>query len=306
MKGVSIGIVTAEGISGAIVHGSKIVSPVRQYPADGGIAEELQSLPADGVAERICEMIGQVAADARFIESAGVAFPGVIRAGIVEESPNYPQMKGFRLADAIRSYLESAGHRGVSVAISNDADVVASGIAAQRNQLDRLVRVWTLGNGIGYGRYPSGDEIWEGGHTVVTLDPKEKYCGCGGVGHLEGIMGYRSMRLRFFDLEPEEIFAMADDGDARCMEFVRLWHRALAAATASSIHMEGPGKFYITGPSARYINLGLLHRYLHEMVKMSALQGYLFEVVPGGHEIGIVGAAVNAAHPVFAPLTATA
>jgi len=31
----------------------------------------------------------------------------------------------------------------------------------------------------------------------VTLDPKENFCGCGGRGHLEGILGYRAMRLRF-------------------------------------------------------------------------------------------------------------
>jgi len=41
---------------------------------------------------------------------------------------------------------------------------------------------------------------------VVTLDPKENFCGCGGRGHLEGILGRRSMRMRFLDLEPEEVF----------------------------------------------------------------------------------------------------
>jgi glucokinase len=301
----SIGIVAAEGISAALVAGNSIDGPVQMYPADGGIAEDLPSLPADGVAEKICGMINQTAGHRR-ISCVGVAFPGVIRNGIVEEAPNYPQMKGFRLGETVRGFLEANGHHGVQVGISNDADVVASGVAAQRNQLDRLVRVWTLGNGIGYGRYPSGEEVWEGGHTVVSLDPKEKYCGCGGIGHLEGIMGYRSMRLRFLDLEPEEIFEQANDGEPRCTEFVRLWHRALAAATASSLHMEGPGKFYLTGPSARYINLSLLHQYMHEMVKMSALQGYLFEVVPGGHEIGIVGAVVNARMAVSAAIYATA
>ena len=60
--------------------------------------------------------------------------------------------------------------------------------------------------------------------TVVTLDPKETYCGCGGRGHLEGIMGHRAMRLRFLDLEPDEIFAnarLADesarDSDPSCV-----------------------------------------------------------------------------------------
>ena len=50
---------------------------------------------------------------------------------------------------------------------------------------------------------------------VVTLDPNEKFCGCGGRGHLEGIMGYRAMRLRFLDMEPEEVFRAAKNGE-RC------------------------------------------------------------------------------------------
>jgi glucokinase len=288
--GASVGIVAAEGISAALVdNANKIAGPVHLYPADGGIAEDLLSLPAEGITEKLVMMI-QKTAMGLTINSVGLAFPGVIVGGVVEEAPNYPQMKGFRLAEAVRMHLG----RDVRVVVSNDADVVAAGIAASRNQLHRLIRVWTLGNGIGYGRYPSGDEVWEGGHTVVTLDPKEKYCGCGGVGHLEGIMGYRSMRLRFLDLEPEEIFEQANEGDPRCTEFVKLWHRALAAATASSIHMDGPGKFFITGPSARYLNLSLLHQYMHEMVKMSTLQGYIFEIVPCGHEIAIIGSSVMA------------
>ena len=58
---------------------------------------------------------------------------------------------------------------------------------------------------------------------VVSLDPRETYCGCGGRGHLEGIMGHRAMRLRFLDLEPDEIFANASEKtaglrDSRCVE----------------------------------------------------------------------------------------
>ena len=74
-----------------------------------------------------------------------------------------------------------------------------------------------------------------------------------------------------------------------------MWHRALAAATATSIHLEGPGKFYITGMNARFVNLGFLNRCVQEMVKLSPLQGYVFEVVPANDELGVVGAAINAA-----------
>ena len=112
-------------------------------------------------------------------------------------------------------------------------------------------------------------------------------------------MGHRAMRLRFLDLEPDEVFECASEGDQRCTEFVRLWHRALAAATSSSIHMAGPGKFYLTGHHARHVDLNLLNQYLHDMVKMSPLQGYVFEIVPGGEEVAVIGAAVNALHAAF-------
>jgi glucokinase len=288
----SIGIVTADVISSALVVNNQIQGPIRIFPGEDDMLEDLISYPAESIIGKICDLLESTPGH-ETVESIGLGFPGLIRDHVVEESPNYRQMKGIRLGDAVKAALASKGIHA-SVTVSNDADVVAAGIAASRGQLDRLIRVWTLGNGIGFGHYPSGTGVWEGGHTVVSLDPKEKYCGCGGTGHLEGIMGYRAMRLRFLDLEPEEIFSNANEGDMRCIEFVKLWHRALAAATASSVHMDGPGKFYVTGPSANFLNLSMLHQYMAEMVKISPLQGYVFEIVPGGQEIAILGAAVVA------------
>src|SRR4029077_1713727 len=226
------------------------------------------------------------------IDAIGLGFPGVIRNGVVEESPNLHQVKGFRLQSVLS--MAGAGGSSVPVRVFYDPDVMAAGIAASRDKLHKLIRVWTLGNGVGFGRYPWSEGVWEGGHSVVTLDPKESMCGCGGRGHLEGILGHRSMRLRFLDLEPEEVFANAKTGDARCSEFVTLCHRALAAATATCIHMDGPGQFYITGHNAKFIDIALLDRFVHEMVKMSPLQGSRFEMVPTSDEVGIIGAALNA------------
>jgi len=136
--------------------------------------------------------------------------------------------------------------------------------------------------------------VWEGGHTTVTLDPKERFCGCGGVGHLEGIMGYRAMRMRFLDLEPEEVFAQAKKGDQRCREFVELWHRALAAGTASFIHLAGPGRFYFTGHNVGFLDLPMLRRHLETMVKMSPLLSYSLEILPNDDATALIGAGVSA------------
>jgi predicted NBD/HSP70 family sugar kinase len=262
------------------------------YPEEEATLDALHSMPAESIAERIGGEIEEIAKEGD-IDAIGIGFPGIIRNGVVEESPNLQQMKGFamqgRLTAALRGNLAK-----VPVRVFNDADVMAAGIAARQGKLNKLVRVWTLGNGVGFGRYPASEGIWEGGHTVVTLDPKENYCGCEGRGHLEGILGLRAMRLRFLDLEPVEVFENARGGDARCQEFVTLYHRALAAATATSIHLEGPGAFFVTGPEVRFIDTRMLDQFLHEMVKMSPLQGSRFEIVARTDELGVIGAAVNA------------
>ena len=221
----------------------------------------------------------------------GAGFPGVIRGGVILESPNLGQLKGLHLAAELRAALKADGIDVPVVAINN-ADALAAGIAATHESMDQLVRVWHLGDGIGYGRHPHNDGVWEAGHMVVTLDPKERYCGCGGIGHLEGIMGHRAMRLRFLDMEPEEVFVAARHGDQRAGDFLKLWHRALAAGTANSIHLDGPGRFYLAGPNADFVDLRLVGGYLQEMVKMSPLQGSYFQIVPTSHDMAVIGAAV--------------
>lgn len=288
---LSVGVLAAEHVAVGLVEDNKLVGPLHTLNAEGK-GDALWSMPAEEIARSICEQI-EAARQGESLQAVGVGFPGIIRAGVVQESPNLQQIKGYDLGVALCSMLEQRGE-AVRAVIFNDADVMAAGIAATRGQLDRLVRTWTLGNGIGFGRYPWSEGIWEGGHSVVTLDPKEHYCGCGGRGHLEGIMGHRAMRLRFLDLEPEEVFANAANGDARCETFVKLWHRALAAATATSVHMDGPGDFFVGGHNARFVDLARLDRYLHDFVKMSPLQGSRFEVVATSDEVGVIGAAVNA------------
>lgn len=286
------GVLVMEHIAVGLVDGDKVVGPLRMVPEKADSVDALQSMPADRIADSIRQQLESLAKGEK-IHAIGLGFPGIIHEGVVEDSPNLQQIKGFNLQAALSGALKLDG-KDVPVRVFNDADAMAAGIAATRGKLHKLNRVWTLGNGIGFGRFPWSEGVWEGGHSVVSLDPKEHFCGCGGRGHLEGILGYRSMRLRFLDMEPEEVFANAKTGDTRCAEFVTRCHRALAAATATSIHMEGPGQFYITGPNAKFVDVGLLDRIVHEMVKMSPLQGSRFEIIPSNDELGVIGAAVNA------------
>jgi glucokinase len=287
-----IGIVITERIAVGAVADNAISGPLRVNPEDRAIADSLHGVPAEQIVQRIAAEVKALGLSEPPTH-IGVGMPGIVRNGAIEDSPNLIQFKGLNMEEMVSAAFASTLGK-IAVSVFNDADAMAAGIAATHGHLDRLVRVWTLGTGIGYGRYPFRDGFWEAGHSVVTLDPKEHFCGCGGRGHLEGIMGQRAMRLRFMDLEPDEVFAQAEAGDARCLEFTKLWHRALAAATAPSIHLDGPGKFFVTGFNAGFVNVPLLNEYLHEMVKLSPLQGYSVEVVTGGESVAVIGAAVNA------------
>jgi predicted NBD/HSP70 family sugar kinase len=288
----AIGVVMTEHIVAGRLEDLRLKGALLRYPAESDELDALIALPASELVELLAVQISTLAAQGT-VDAVGVAVPGIVRYGIIEDSPNLTQLKGMHLAEELRRALATRGI-DAPVHVANDADAIAAGVAATRGQLNKLTRVWTLGNGIGYGRWPYVEGVWEGGHVTVTLDPKEKFCGCGGVGHLEGIMGYRAMRMRFLDLEPEEVFAHAKEGDQRCREFVDLWHRALAAATASFIHLAGPGRFYFTGHNAHFLELPVLRAHMESMVKMSTLQSFSLEVLPPDDTTALLGAGVSA------------
>ena len=289
----TIGVILSERISAGLIVDHELVGALRRFPEDHDEQDGLVEMHTDALAQTISEQVILAANGTKDIAAVGVAVPGLVKSGVVEEAPNLPQLKGAKLGDLVATQLRSQG-LDAPVTLVNDADGMAAGLASAHGKLDSIIRVWTLGVGIGYGRYPFSPGAWEGGHSIVTLDEKERFCGCGGRGHMEGIMGHRAMRLRFLDMEPEEVFEAAKTGDPRCLDFKRLWHKALAAASATSIHMAGPGKFFLTGFNVRFIDLPMLKDYLQQMVKMSPLQSYSLEIVPDEPETRVIGAAISA------------
>jgi predicted NBD/HSP70 family sugar kinase len=290
----AIGVVITEHIVAGRLEDQRLTGSPLRFPVDTDELDALIVLPGGELVELLATQIATLAADGQGpVDAVGIAVPGIVRHNVVEDAPNLTQIKGMHLGDELAKALAAKGI-SAPVHIANDADAIAAGVAATRGQLNKLTRVWTIGNGIGYGRWPYVEGVWEGGHVTVTLDPKERFCGCGGVGHLEGIMGYRAMRMRFLDLEPEEVFAHAKEGDQRCREFVDLWHRALAAATASFIHLAGPGRFYFTGHNAHFLEIPVLRAHLETMVKMSSLQSFSLELLEPDDETALLGAGVSA------------
>ena len=297
----TVGVVVAERLYAGLFLDDTLVGSLLSFPEDGPAFDPedspLVEFHTEALIKATCELAVRVAGDSKSsVTTVGVTLPGLIRNGVVEDAPNLPQLKGAHIEEMLTQKLAAHGITA-SVNVSNDADAMAAGLAAKYGKLDHRIRVWTLGTGIGYGSYPPAEGVWEGGHTTVTLDERENFCGCGGRGHLEGIMGHRAMRLRFLDMEPEEVFAAATrrkDPDQRCCDFRQLWHKALAAATASSIHVGGPGKFFFCGYNVRFLDLNLLREYMQEMVKMSPLQSYQLEIVDDDQNTRAIGAAVTA------------
>jgi hypothetical protein len=60
------------------------------------------------------------------------------------------------------------------------------------------------------------------------------------------------------------------------------------------VHLDGPGRIYLSGPYASFVDLPTLAAELADLVKMSPLQGSAFEIEPGNDDTAIIGAAVSA------------
>jgi glucokinase len=252
----AIGVVMTEHIVAGRLQDQRLTGEILRHPENADELDAFLAIPGSELVELLATQIAALAASEPVpVDAIGVAVPGIIRAGVVEDSSNLSQIKGMRLASDLTKVLAARGIMA-PVHVANAADAIAAGVAATRGQLNKLTRVWTIGNGIGYGRWPYIDGVWEGGHVTVTLDPKERFCGCGGIGHLEGIMGY--------------------------------------PATASFIHLAGPGRFYFTGHNVGFLDLSILRPHIESMVKMSSLQSFSLEILPEDDQTALLGAGVSA------------
>ena len=164
----SVGVTLSEQVHTGLVVDHKLTGELRRFPEEEDDYGALVELHTDALVKTICEQVFAATNGETGIEAVGVAVPGLVKKGVVEEAPNLPQLKGARLKDLIDAQLKEHGITA-PVTVLNDADGVAAGLAARHGKLGSMIRVWTLGMGIGYGRYPFTPGTWEGGHTVVTL-----------------------------------------------------------------------------------------------------------------------------------------
>ena len=96
----TVGVVMTEKVVAGLLEDHKVVGELKHFPEvsdEGHDAEEnggLIELPADALAELLCELIATLAPAGSGVEAAGIAVPGIVRNGVIEDSPNLQQLKG--------------------------------------------------------------------------------------------------------------------------------------------------------------------------------------------------------------------
>src|SRR4051812_3571665 len=103
----SIGVLATRHIWVGVVDETTL-GEVRMYPEPGTHRFDLKAIPADDILARIRERIVELARDGA-IESVGAGFPGLIRNGMVEESPNLGQLKGLPICNQLEAALRAEG-----------------------------------------------------------------------------------------------------------------------------------------------------------------------------------------------------
>src|SRR6185312_2045224 len=106
----AIGVVMTEHIVAGRMENHKLVGQTVRYPGDGDEVDALTALPGKELVEILATQIIELAGvDQNPVEAIGVAVPGIVRHGVVEDSPNVTQIKGMRMAEELARVLIGRG-----------------------------------------------------------------------------------------------------------------------------------------------------------------------------------------------------
>src|SRR5437588_4290211 len=100
----TVGVLVMEHIAVGLVEDHKVLGSLSVFPEKPQSLDPLQSMPAEGIVDCIRQQVEKVAG-AEKIAAIGIGFPGIIRNGVVEDSPNFHQVKGFALQGALSAAL---------------------------------------------------------------------------------------------------------------------------------------------------------------------------------------------------------
>ncbi len=90
----TIGVTLSDGIVAGLVVDHKLEGGLRRFPDNEEDRDALVELHTDALVETICKEVVLAANGHKDLDAVGVAVPGLIKSGVVEEAPNLPQLKG--------------------------------------------------------------------------------------------------------------------------------------------------------------------------------------------------------------------
>src|SRR5437763_9646697 len=117
----AIAIVMTDHIVAGLLQDQKLVGKLLRYREDPGEPDILSSIPVSELVAIFSEFVTTLAQQSQApLDAIGVAVPGIVRHGVVEDSPNLTQIKGVHLAEEVARGLAAHGIN-VPVRIANDA-----------------------------------------------------------------------------------------------------------------------------------------------------------------------------------------
>lgn len=230
----------------------------------------------------------------------GIGVPGTVdrKNGIVRYSNNI-RWEEVLLVKEMSAFLP------IPVEIANDADCAALGeaVAGAGKDCSDVVML-TLGTGVGGGIILDG-EIYEGrgiggselGHMVIVENGEP--CTCGRRGCLEAYASATALkrdalRASGKTLDPEEIFALAEQGDAVMKAVVEIYIRRLGLGIVNIVNIFRPQLVLLGGGISGQCETLLAP--LREIVKKECFGGAKgdvpeIEAAVLGNDAGMIGAA---------------
>ncbi len=86
-------------VAAGLVEDYRVVGEIRRQIDDLQGGNAIQDMPAEEIVRMLAAEAAALA-DGQPVKEIGIAFPGIVRAGIIEDSPNLPQIKGLNVAAA--------------------------------------------------------------------------------------------------------------------------------------------------------------------------------------------------------------
>ena len=291
----AIGIVITDHIVAGRLEDQRLTAKPLRFPADPDEPDALAALPPSELVEILAGQIAFLAkADPRPLDAIGVAVPGIIRDGVVEDSPNLTQIKGMRLAARPRrkNSPPAASPRPSTSPTTPTPSPPASPPPTAGSKSSPASGPSATASATAAGLMSRASGRADTSPSPST--PKSATAAAAASVTLKASWAIAPCACASSTSSRKKSLPTPKHGDQRCREFVDLWHRALAAATASFIHLAGPGRFYFTGHNVGLLELPILRAHIESMVKMTPLQSFSLEILPPDDETALLGAGVSA------------